>query len=202
MLCLFVCCWWFSYFTFWYINANHSLGGMPLVKLFKRASEQWPSQSQRGKVRLPTTTFQGCCCENFGYVYFERARSNMIPTQSTDLWPFTREFRSVIGPWAGLSCCLSFSPRANVKITSTGSIMDPVIHALATVRQCSWMIQNEYWYWLMVLVIKHCPFVQFSLSIYTIKTVCVSYIQYFCSILIKHYLCCNNHPSFIEKTCI
>lgn len=140
MLCLFVCCWWFSYFTFWYINANHSLGGMPLVKLFKRASEQWPSQSQRGKVRLPTTTFQGCCCENFGYVYFERARSNMIPTQSTDLWPFTREFRSVIGPWAGLSCCLSFSPRANVKITSTGSIMDPVIHALATVRQCSWMI--------------------------------------------------------------
>lgn len=29
----------------------------------------------------------------------------------------------------------------------------------------------------------------------------MSYIQYFCSILIKNYLCCNNHPSFIEKTC-
>ena len=113
---------------------------------------------KEGRFVFQTTTFQGCCCENFGYVYFERARSNMIPTQSTDLWPFTREFRSVIGPWDGLSCCLSFSPRANVKITSTGSIMDPVIHALATVRQCSWMIQNEYWYWLMVLVIKRCRF--------------------------------------------
>lgn len=60
MLCLFVCSWWFSYFKFWYINANHSLGETVLVKLFKRASEQWPSQSQKGKDRLPTTTFQGC----------------------------------------------------------------------------------------------------------------------------------------------
>lgn len=97
MLCLFVCCWWFSYFKFWYINANHSLGEMPLVKLFKRASKQWPSQSQKREGSSSNHHFSGAfAVKTLGMCILNVLEVAWFPPNQPTFDHSPREFRSVI----------------------------------------------------------------------------------------------------------